>query len=273
MPLSRRIVELLDDYEARPDHYHDGSLREPKNAQKRDDYTRYYRNQAQSYLTAAYTSLGESRNMMEAYAKIERSVREVVTREHLARYDALQQQMEASRQQAHAARADIVAAATAIVALLLLALAIVFIVKNRTISRKNRFLAQEIAEAVSYKQKYMEQRHDNATQTVDSAPQTVDTTNPSALSDEQLFRLIDETIIGERLFLKPDFGRQTLIDRFHISKERVGTLISNYSKHTKLNSYIQQLRLEYAAKLLTDQPDKTIVQIAIEKTKSLYTKN
>lgn len=83
----------------------------------------------------------------------------------------------------------------------------------------------------------------------------------------------DETIIGERLFLKPDFGLQTLIDRFHISKERVGTLISNYSKHTKINSYVQQLRLEYAAKLLTDQPDKTIVQIAIEKTKSLYTKN
>ena len=57
---------------------------------------------------------------------------------------------------------------------------------------------------------------------------------------------------------------QTIIERFQLSKERVGAIFSKGSEHTKLSNYIQQLRLEYAAKLLIEQPDKSIVQIASE---------
>lgn len=57
---------------------------------------------------------------------------------------------------------------------------------------------------------------------------------------------------------------KTIIERFQLSKERVGAIFSKGSEHTKLSNYIQQLRLEYAAKLLIEQPDKSIVQIASE---------
>ena len=43
---------LLDDYEAHPDRYHDGSYREPP-AEKREDYIRFYSTQAENFVAAA----------------------------------------------------------------------------------------------------------------------------------------------------------------------------------------------------------------------------
>ena len=138
--MARRIIERLDDYEAHPEQYHDGSHREPKTDEKRADYIRFYHNQAQNYITAAYTALGEHNNMLEAFTKIDKTVRDATALEHEARYNALQQQMEAERQRSLANRSELIA--IGILALLLLVFAVVVIVKNRNISRKNRLLAQ-----------------------------------------------------------------------------------------------------------------------------------
>ena len=86
----------------------------------------------------------------------------------------------------------------------------------------------------------------------------------STLSDEQLFQYIDNVIIREHLFTNPHFGRETIMERFSLSKERVGAVFSKDSKHAKMSTYIQQLRLEHAAQLLLEQPEKSIVQIAVE---------
>ena len=55
-----------------------------------------------------------------------------------------------------------------------------------------------------------------------------------------------------------------LVAQFQLSKERVGAIFSKGSEYSRMNSYIQKLRLEYAAKLLIEQPDKSIKQIATE---------
>jgi len=81
LPLSHRIKELLDDYEQHPDKYHDGSHREPKDSTKRADYIRFYRSQAQNFVTAAYAALGERGSMEETFYEIESTVRDATTRE------------------------------------------------------------------------------------------------------------------------------------------------------------------------------------------------
>ena len=43
---------MVYDYEAHPDRYHDGSYREPT-AEKREDYIRFYRTQAENFVAAA----------------------------------------------------------------------------------------------------------------------------------------------------------------------------------------------------------------------------
>lgn len=258
LPLGRQIIERLDDYEAHPDDYHDGSHREPKTDERRDDYIRFYRNQAQNYITAAYSSLGEHGDMLAAFRQIENSVRDATAREHLARYNALQKQMEAERQQAKASRASFMAFAISILALLAIAFAVIVIWKNRAISRKNSVLVQQIDEAMNYKELYLKEK-----QAHEPEPVAADL-DLSTLTDEQLFQHINEVIVREKLFLNPKFERQTIMDRFDLSKERVGAVFSKGSDYTKLSNYIQQLRLEYAAQLLAKQPDLSIVQIAAE---------
>lgn len=82
------------------------------------------------------------------------------------------------------------------------------------------------------------------------------------MTDEQLYQYIDDIIIREHLFCDPKFGRDTIMERFHLSKERVGSIFSKGSEHSKMSTYILKLRLDYAAQLLLERPDKTVVQIA-----------
>ena len=251
LPLARRILERLDKYENDPDAFHDGSLREPKTDEKRADYIHFYRSQAMNHLTAAYASLGERGNMQEVFEKLERDVRDVTAREHTARYNALQQQMEAERQQVIADKAKQTAIVTGILALLSLVFAVVIIFQNNSIRRKNHVLAQQIAEAVKYKEKYR-LLSDN----------TPDPSSLNSMTDEQLYQYIADIVIREHLFCDPNFGRDTIMERFHLSKERVGSIFSKGSEHGKMSTYILKLRLDYAAQQLLEQPDKTVVQIA-----------
>ena len=151
LPLAHRIIERLDDYEANPERYHDNSYREPKNDQKRADYIRFYRNQAQNFIAAAYASLGDHGNMLTAFRQIEDVVREATAREHIARYNALQQQLEAERQRDAAQRAKESRKVTGFVSLLILLFAIYVLWQWRKTNKQNKILAQQIRDAVEYK--------------------------------------------------------------------------------------------------------------------------
>ena len=175
----------------------------------------------------------------------------MTAREHTARYNALQQQMEAERQQAIANEAKQTAVTTGILALLFLVFAVAIIFQNNSIRRKNHVLAQQIAEAVKYKEKYR-LLSDN----------TPDPTSLNSMTDEQLYQYIADIVVREHLFCDPNFGRETIMERFQLSKDRVGTIFSKGSEHGKMSTYILKLRLEYAAQQLLVRPDKTVVQIA-----------
>ena len=136
-------------------------------------------------------------------------------------------------------------------------LAVVAIFHNRTISRKNRLLAQQIAETVNYKKMYWNEKLAQV-----STPSAVPDLN--TVSEELLFKYINEVIVHEKLFLDPSFGRQTIMDRFQLSKERVGAIFSKGSEHDNLTSYVQLLRLECAASQLIEHPDKSFSQIAVD---------
>ena len=75
-------------------------------------------------------------------------------------------------------------------------------------------------------------------------------TSLDSLSPEELFHYIEHEISRRLLFLNPSFDRQTIIDEFHISKERVGAAFSQGSKYDSLPQFVNDLRLEYASKLL-----------------------
>ena len=146
-----------------------------------------------------------------------------------------------------------------------IAYTVITVRQKRIISQKNRSLVKQITEAMTYKELYNNEKARLAELTSqDKNDQQSDVPNDlNAMTDEQLFQHVTEVIERERLFLDPKFERQTVIDRFQLSKERVGNIFSQ-SEHAKLTNYIQQLRLEYAAQLLVEQPERSIVQIATD---------
>jgi len=146
-----------------------------------------------------------------------------------------------------------------------IAYTVIIVRQKRIISQKNRSLVKQITEAMTYKELYNNEkaRLVELTSQDKNDQQSDAPTDLNAMTDEQLFQHVTEVIERERLFLDPRFERQTVIDRFQLSKERVGNIFSQ-SEHAKLTNYIQQLRLEYAAQLLVEQPERSIVQIATD---------
>ena len=205
-----------------------------------------------------------------------------------ARYHAQEQQREIEQQRAGKRLALISSLALAVLALLILAFAVYVFRQWRTTKEKNRILAQQITEAVEYKEKYRKsltpgpsrkERGVDTSSTVSSDEKG----NHSPLlgrgvggeADEQLFLYLRDLIENEQLFLQPDFGRQTLIDYTGLSKERIGAAFAQGSdsrsattgdaclSKNSLPAYIRELRLEYAVRLLNDQPDLTVEQVCL----------
>ena len=177
-------------------------------------------------------------------------------------YHEKEQQQTIMQQQAENTRQRYLLFGALIVLVGVMSFSVIIIRKNRIISRKNQSLAAQITEAINYKKMYWDEKW---AQTQAQAQASAAGSNDlRALTDEQLFLHINEVVVHERLFLDPNFDRQAIMDRFQLSKERVGAVFSKGSEHVKLNSYILQLRLEYAAHLLVDEPERTVAQIAAD---------
>ena len=286
LPQARRMIELLDDYEQHPDKYHDGSYREPKNDTKRADYIRFYRSQAQGFITAAYTALGDKGNMNEAYEKIERTVRNATACEHIARYKALQQQMETDRQRARADNIRLQAVGIFVIALLAIGFAVILLRKNRDIRQKNRVLAQQLVE--HYDNTRPDEKEDvkvnsekfltpegmsvarNATgqgAAHSSADGTAEANSSlftihSSLKTEDLYHHIHDEVIRLQLYTDPGFGRQSIIERFHLTKDQASRAFSQGSEHSSISDFITECRLDHARRLLISRPDMSISDIA-----------
>ena len=173
-------------------------------------------------------------------------------------------------------------------ALLILAFAVYIFYQWRNSKKKNRVLVDQINETLEYKKKYRELKQKTQTSTLplpemegsvnsqdemtnDKHVEEVTTSLPlreeqrgessviisdmTELTDEQLFLCLRDLIENEQLFLKSDFGRQTLIEHTGLSKERIGAAFAQGSNSVSLPAYVRELRLDYAARLMNDQPD------------------
>ena len=255
LPPARQMLEWLSDYEQHSDRYHDSSYREPKDSTDRQDYIEFYRSKAQKYIAAAYAAIGESGSMEKSFRQLEAIVRDAAAREHRAHYQAIEQQYETERQRAEARRNALIAWSTGVIGLLAVCFALFALYKHRETRRKNRALVRQIDEAMAYKERYEALL----------SPKTFDgpkSENAEETADTDIFAQIHDTIVREKLYLNPACDRQMLIDRFGLSKERIGAAFAKGSNHPSLSAYINDLRLEHAYKLLLDQPGLDLGQVA-----------
>lgn len=83
-------------------------------------------------------------------------------------------------------------------------------------------------------------------------------------ADKALFERIDQLIRNERLYLDPDFSREKLADyKIYISRNKLTPLMKQYAE-VSFPTYLNNLRLDYAARLLLENPNYSVGSIAKE---------
>ncbi len=163
--------------------------------------------------------------------------------------------IEKQKKQLRTSKTVIIGATTALLILVLLMVRIVR--DNRIIRKKNRAASLLISELSSYKtQLYqlMGKGHGPA----GTAAATDDDS-----ADREAFLRVEKRIVDDRLFLRPKLTRDEAADHAGISRTRFATLFSRYA-HVTFASYINDLRLTYAAQLLMSRPNYSVEAIAQE---------
>ena len=206
--------------------------------------------------------------------KLNEAERMAAAEESAARYHEQEHQYALEKEQALRKRDSLIAIALSIVSLLLAAVAFLIFYQLYTTRRKNAVLSKEIAESLDYKTRYLSMKS-HPELTVEQKDKE-STPKLSAMSDAELFDFLCVVIVGEQLYLNPYFERQNLVDRFGLSKDRIGAAFSQGSSYNSLSNYINECRLGHSAHLLSTRPDMSISDVAVASgftNASVFTRN
>lgn len=175
-------------------------------------------------------------------------------------------------------------------AMLFLSLCIVFMVRvvryNRIVSSKNRSILKTIDELMGYKSKVFGLQEEVirlqeklASHTAAPAEEAAFAVPPSAVAaassssngsavtveltefDRLLFERMDHEVITRRLFLNPDFSKVSLLAEFPVPANKFSTCFKEYAGCT-FSQYIHNCRLDYAVKLMSENPSWSMDAIA-----------
>lgn len=177
-------------------------------------------------------------------------------------------------------------------ALIFIILAVLFIIRilryNKTINSKNKVMVKTIDELIGYKDELFERQEevlqlrkelDEAKKKADSSTsptETVEDNGESASSetsekresiltegDKMLYIRMNHEVQARRLYLNPNFSRKDLMSEFKISANKFSMLFKEFAGCT-FSQYIQNCRLDYAVKLMRENPQWNFDAIAKE---------
>ena len=141
---------------------------------------------------------------------------------------------------------------------------------NRAMKKKNVSLVKTIDELLNEKNRFYNQTSlqlldeslngesiDNEEEMVELRQETSDRMERSR------FESMRRGIIDKKLFLDPNLSRMILLEKYKIPKNAFSQLFQKYAGKS-YSTFINDLRLEYAAQLLRDQPNHTVESVAID---------
>lgn len=131
---------------------------------------------------------------------------------------------------------------------------------NKKLKRKNKAATTLINELLQYKRQLLDNVASN-----DNPASDAPADQPKSEEQEQYdkFLRIEKLIIDRRLFLQPKLERADVAKEVGMTPNRFNAIFSMFSDQT-FAAFINNLRMEYAARLLKEKPNYTIEAIATE---------
>ncbi len=252
---------LVGDYDKMLDIYDEASKRIGDDTLKADYLNILY---GRAKAAAAVGDYHKANGYWERYAKLSKQVSRLNQKgqayQYASHYNLKEEQMkaEAAKRKAENGRNMIIV--LLLVVVITLGSTIWLSIQQRAIKRKNHLLVENIAQASKMKVE-MEQRKEE--QSLHHSADAVSQANIDTFTDEELFVFLSNAIRSEKMFTDPSFGRQTLVDKFHLTDHRIGAAFAHGSQHNSLPEFVRELRLEYACQLFAEHPEMSIGDVAL----------
>ena len=213
---------------------------------------------------------------MQRYANLLKTLgdseRLATAQEYAARYHEQEQQLALEQELAAKKRMGMIVVFLGILTLMAIVFIVVIVRQLLSIRQKNAVLSKEIRERISYEDKYQQlvgaysrvrpEQHPNVRLEGNEQLNTSPTTKLEELSNSELFHYIRHLILEEKLYLEPLFGRDQLMDRLHLSKERVGAAFARGSEYSSITDFLNDVRLQHSTKILAEHPEMPIAEVA-----------
>ena len=194
----------------------------------------------------AATALGkpaQALDYMNRYAALQKELnkqlQESEAQEYAAKYHAQEQDRKIEDAQKESARKDVIIVAILILMLITVVATYYFAMQRHKINEKNRALVRMINEQAEAKKAF-------------------DTPAPNP----ELFNLIDGIIREEKLYANESLQRQDILDRFDISRRTLNDLLAVHAGGQSFTSYINAMRMEDAVRLLRENAEIPLSEIA-----------
>ena len=158
---------------------------------------------------------------------------------YAAKYHAQEQDRKIKDAEIKAARKDVIIIAILVLMLIAVAATYHFAVQRHKINEKNRALVRMINEQAE-----------------------VQKASPTPAPNPELFNLIDGIIRNEKLYANEALQRQDILDRFDISRRTLNDLLTVHAEGQSFTAYINTMRLEDAVRLLREEPEMSLSDIA-----------
>lgn len=208
----------------------------------------------------------QSANYWRRYAAMQKQLNEkeriAAAQEAAARYHEQERQYELEMERAKIEKEWLINIVLVALILLLSAFAAYITYQFFAIRRKDAILSREITDSINYRAKYLQLKRQPQMNAEKKDKESIP--DLAKMSDAELFEFLRVVIVNEQLFMDPLFDRKQLVDRFHLTKERVGAAFAQGSHYASLPEYVNECRLEYGAMLLISEPEMTIAEIAKE---------
>ena len=198
----------------------------------------------------------DSNSYWERYSslsdKLNQEMHENEAHVYAAQYRLQEQEIALQKKEAEATRKTLLTWSAIIIAVLAVFFVLFLLRKNQVIDQKNGALSRKIVELINLKDEPAKKE-----------PPLSRSKAFSNLSDEETFHMLESIILSEQLYLNPSLDRQQLMDRFHLSKERIGAAFSQGSSYHSLIDFLMEHRLAYGARLLLESPELSVQEVAL----------
>jgi transcriptional regulator GlxA family with amidase domain len=211
---------------------------------------------------------------MQRYASLLKTLgdseRLAAAQEYAARYHEQEQQLALEKEQVAKKRLGMVVVFLGILTMMAIIFIVIIVRQLLSIRQKNAVLTKEISERISYEEKYLQLVgsgecvvDSKREQMLPTAHYPLPTQKLEELSDSELFDYIRKIVSEENLHLDPMFGRDQLVERLQLSKERIGAAFAQGSEYGNISNFLNDARLFHSTQLLTEHPEMPIAEVAL----------